>query len=271
MTLTATTHDKPKAPFLKAHLHPPEDLVIVGLDTGDTEEHPLYDPRALLPVDEALVASMTHEGFNFGAIEVSMVGHQLLVVDGRRRVKAAREANKRLVARGKEPIRVRTFVESGSKADLFGIMVAANAFRLDLGPLEKAELVQRYLGYGRSPKEAARRFGVTDETIRCLRKLLKLDDSIKDAIRAGKISANKAMQLVDLDPEEQLEAMNEALEGGDSAEEIKAKVKRKKGKKANARPGIREIREVLENERLTKTAEHALRWVLGEEDSVQPA
>ena len=263
------------ARFKEAFLMNPNALVIAGLDTPDGPNHPLYDHRAFLPVSEPLVRNMCHSGFAFGAVEATRINGKYVVVDGRQRVKAAREASRRMVERGLPEMNVRVMVERGDKEDLFEIMVAANHFKQEVDPLSRAELIARYMSvFGKSIKEAALAFGLSTESIRQALKLLDLIEAVKDAIRSGTLSANKALGFAEMSEAEQEQALNEALEGDESAEEIKAKAKRKKGKDASARPGVREIREALENgcrgKALSAHAQHALRWVLGEEKSPAP-
>src|SRR5512143_1919662 len=89
-----------------AYMFDPEDLVLVT-----DEKSPLYDERVHLPVNEALVMNMLFapDGVPQGVLEpITAVRNpetgKVEVVVGRQRVKAAREANKRLKKRGEEPI-----------------------------------------------------------------------------------------------------------------------------------------------------------------------
>ena len=74
----------------------PDQLILVT-----DEAHPLFDPRALEKPDEALVQSMLRFGFKTSAsIEVEVMKEGVVVVDGRRRVVAAREVKRRQVEAG---------------------------------------------------------------------------------------------------------------------------------------------------------------------------
>jgi hypothetical protein len=87
-------------------LVPPEDITIIGLDTEDGPEHPLFDERVLLPVDEALARNIAIHGV-IEPVVIRKNGDDVIeVIDGRQRVRSARLANERLEAEGKEPVLV---------------------------------------------------------------------------------------------------------------------------------------------------------------------
>src|ERR1043165_7254460 len=99
----------------------PEDLVLVT-DVAS----PLYYHRENLPVSEALVRNIKAKGV-LQAIRVckNVETGKVEVVAGRQRVKAAREANRRLVAEGLEPVQVPAMVgRAGDPADQLGILVS---------------------------------------------------------------------------------------------------------------------------------------------------
>lgn len=81
------------------------DLTIIGLDTKDGPEHPLYDERIFLPIDEAMVRNIRAFGV-IEAINVRKNGPNVEVVDGRQRVRHARIASQRNVEEGLPPILV---------------------------------------------------------------------------------------------------------------------------------------------------------------------
>lgn len=253
---------------LNAFGRDPNTLTVIGLDTEDGPEHPLFTPRATLPVNEALVLNMMACGWR-GAIGTTS---DSLVVYGRQRVKAAREANKRLAAEGKETINVRCVVERGSDTDLFGFMVSEDEIRVGNKPMARARLVGRFLGMGRSDEEAAIRFGCSEQTIRNCLVLLDLHPIVQDAIDEGKISASAAMELSKLPKVEQPGALAELLADGkkptaaDVAEEVEESEGESNGepRKKSRKPGVKAIKRVLANVDLPSDARNALEWVLGE-------
>ena len=117
-----TVIDAPRANMFMVE---PEQLTLVT-----DENHPLYDPRVHLPVDDNLVRNI----MAFGVKEPILVrknGVEFEVVAGRQRTKAAIEGNKRLAKEGKEPMRVRAIIERGDEADMFGVMILENELRQD--------------------------------------------------------------------------------------------------------------------------------------------
>lgn len=81
----------------------PEDITVIGLDTKDDESHPLYDGRIHMPLEEDTVLNMMEHGV-LVPIRVTKDGKSAIVIDGRRRVLHAREANRRLKKKGQPTI-----------------------------------------------------------------------------------------------------------------------------------------------------------------------
>lgn len=69
------------------------------------------------------------------------------VVVGRQRVKAAREANKRLVKAGREPVLIKVEVVQGTDEDMLALIRSENV-RVDMSPLERAETAQLSVSRG---------------------------------------------------------------------------------------------------------------------------
>jgi len=213
----------------------PENLVVVT-----DEEHPLYDERVKLPLSEALVLNVMAHGVKV-AIIVRKNGERedgtpiVEVVDGRQRVRAAIEANKRLVKEGKEPLLVKAQRERGEAADLFGTMVLTNELRQGDGQLVKARKLQRYLAMGRTEEQAAVTFGVTVPTVKNLLTILELHPKVQKAIEEG-LPTNVARPLGKLPQEEQPAALEKLIESGNvkGARGVEAAKNVRAGKKADA-------------------------------------
>lgn len=161
----------------------PEELMIIT-----DKNHPLYDPRAMLPVDESLIANILFE--MQGVLEPIIVakdedGHPI-VVDGRQRTKALREANKRLKAQGASPLQMPFIYKRGNGTDLFAISISLNEQRIQDGPKEKAEKLKRLLNQGYNLKQAADVFGVSVGTIRNWESLLNTSETHEEKVIARK-------------------------------------------------------------------------------------
>jgi len=250
-----------------AFMFDPEDLLI-----PDDKDHPLYEyTQERLVLSEELVDSI----MMFGVIEPIVVkkeGEAAVVVNGRRRVLAAREANKRLSDAGEDLITVYAVSRRGSDDDLFGVSLAANENRLDDSPLQKAEKAARYLARtGQDEKAAAVIFGVDVQTIKNWLALLECAPQVKKAVKKGTLPATAARKLSKLPRKEQVSALNkmeqevaQAPKSKRSKKAPKITVKRaaKAAGEAPKMRGAREIQAMLK-ESISIEARKALQWVLG--------
>jgi ParB family chromosome partitioning protein len=192
----------------------PEDLVLV-----EDEKHALYDPRVKMPLDEALVRNIMANGI-IQPITARRNGERdgkalVEVVTGRQRVRAAREANKRLAAEGAEPVLVPTVLKRGDDRSLFGVIVSENELRRGDSTTEKAKKLQRYIDMGGDEDQAAVQFGVSRSTIRNYLALLDCDKAVQKAVDAGSITATLAITEFSKVPrEEQRAALEKVLSNG---------------------------------------------------------
>lgn len=262
---------------LNAFALDPDHLKIVGIDTEDGPEHPLYDERIGLKVSEALIANVK----TFGIIEpviVAKIDDAVLVVDGRQRVRAARAANEELRSAGCEPVTVPVMLRRGDDGHLVGVMISANEQRADDELPIKLKKLERLLSIGRSEKEAACVFGVSLQTIKNWLSLLEAGPELKTAVAAGRITPTAATQLAKLPRADQAQAAQEAATAASNGTPLTVEranqFKRQKqtGAAAPLAPTKKRIREICGTELATLPVppQHkegfllALRWVLGE-------
>jgi ParB family chromosome partitioning protein len=250
----------------------PDDLIIIGHDTRDGAEHPLYDPRMKLPPDDAMVLNI----MELGVLEPILArknGAQTEVIDGRRRVINAREANKRLRARGEEELLVETKYKRGDDGLLFGMSVSSNEIRLDDTPMAKADKARRLIDMGKSEEYAAKIFGVSVTAIKQWLKLLDLSAYVRNKVDKAEISASAAAKFADLSHAEQKEAVDSLLkETNGKATTAKATTAGKKAKGSDNAydvPGKKIIKRVIANAKaaegvLTEDEVKILRWVIGD-------
>ena len=230
----------------------PKTLLIVGVDevpgVDEPRKHPLYEDPARLVIDDAMVRNIMH----YGVIEPVVVttdARSVVVVDGRRRVLHAREANARLHERGQPEIAVTCIVRQGEEGDLMGVMVATNSIRLDETPLQKARKANAMLIRGMSEEQVALAFGVTTASVKAWQSLLSCAPEVIAAVETGKAPASVALSLSKLPKGRQAKTLDELLSawGG--------KVKTKEAKaasKGDEKPGVvapskREIAAVLDH------------------------
>lgn len=257
----------------------PNDLTIIGFDTDDGPEHPLWDKRCKLPADENLADAMLRDGFQ-GAIEVRKNGEKngkpiYEVVIGRRRTKSARRAQEK----SGQPFLINVLVRKYSEEEAFAVRVGENIRRLDLSPLDKADELHRYMKRGHNEKEAALVFDLTVNGVKNLLRAHDLSGEVRKAIEAGDLSFAAAAELADLPREEQGPAMAKLKEAEARGEKVtkrsvrKAKAARNGSDKSVA-PPKRFISKILQlNKRnggvLNGDAVKGILWALGEMPSEQ--
>ncbi len=237
----------------------PDRLTIV-LDKTD----PLYDQRAEEPACESLVRNILKRGVKQPVLVVRR-GNEYAVVDGRRRVVAAREANRRSKEEGGLPIRVPVRLEYAHEAgDLLGILITCNENRKDDGPIQRAEKVRRYLDYGRSEDNAAVEFGVSKMQIKKLLALLTLAPEIMKGIQKGIITATAAMEFAGLGHDEQRAAMQRVA--ADTPKKKKVSIKAAAsaaGKPKQVLPKMKEVIAILADDMYKDDFKDGVRWARG--------
>lgn len=250
----------------------PDNLTVIGLDTKDGKEHPLFDERVYLPLDEGLVKNI----MVFGVLEPALVrknGSFVEIIDGRQRVRAAREANRRLREQGAEPVAVPCFVKRGDEQQIMGVMLST-FIRQDDTPFAKAQKCQRYLDTGKGEADAAIVYGVGTQTVKGWLALLDLAPAVQRAVQSGKLAAGAALALGDLPHAAQTEKLTVLLGGGKAgaAVELKRQQKaRQKGDDAVVRNKVVSrdmLRKIASDDRFLAKAESEtqalLLWILGE-------
>lgn len=278
-------------------LFDPDDIILVTEKT-----HPLYDERVNLPVREWLVKNIMKFGVR-EPIEVRQngtdpaTGHFIVeCVYGRQRVKAAREANRRLREEGNsaELIKVPAKIVRGNDSTMTGVMISENEQRQDDDIVVKAQKLERYIALGNTMEDAEVIFGVSRDTLENWQRVLQLDPTILKQInrtgkRGGGIPMVVAIELADLPREKQVEALEKMNESGivagaaamDFVREVTGKppkvkepAKGKKGKAEEKEDRVRmrsraeveallvNIRDAGDDEQLPSLT-RILNWVLG--------
>ena len=197
-----------------AYMFDPEDLVLVT-----DEKSSLYDERVNLPVDEALVLNIMFapDGVPQGVLEPVNAARntetgKVEVIDGRQRVKAAREANKRLKKKGMEPVWMPAILKRVNAHTSMGMLISSNEHRQDDSPLGKAKKAARYISLGRDESEIATLFGVSIASVKNMLGLLDAPAAVRNAVEAGKISTSDGYKLSKLEPEEAKAKVAELIE-----------------------------------------------------------
>lgn len=266
----------------------PGAVRIIGLDTRDGPEHPLYDERIKLPLDEGLVLSIMSQGV-LKPILVRKNGHFIDVLAGRQRTRAAREANRRIAEKigiadpddSEDPLlhRLPLLLKSADGNDAVS-MGAAENIHVQSDALTLARQAKRMLDRGLAVETVAISMGKSAETVYAWQKLLGLGEKMQAAVERGVLKPSAAVQYADMAIEEQEKLIADAEERGIIISLPEAKRQREDRKKTNGHatgdgaitrgaPISRTvIRKLLESEvfrdEVDVTVRHALAWVIGE-------
>jgi len=256
----------------------PEKLTLV-IDPN----HPLYDERINLPLDEMMIRNIQ----SFGVLEPIIVTRDpetgdVLVIDGRQRVRHAMEANRRLDAAGLPMLLVPATTRKGDNAaTLFGVMVATNELRQADPPLIRAAKMQRMKNLGQDDEAVALAFGLNVLTVRNTLVLLDCGKVAQKAIQEGYIGVTDALYLSRLTPAQQTAKVEEiirATAGKMGHAKVKAKrevlsttapgtkpaaPKMKGRKEIRARQEEYEALEAVDRNGYSEGFREALAWVLG--------
>ena len=235
--------------------------------------HPLFDRRALLPYDEAMVRNIRHRG----VLETILVHKdpetgEVIVVDGRRRVIAAREANRRLRDEGLPPVMVPALPKRGKKAELAGMMVATNEHREHDSPINRAEKMQRLRDLGYDDEQIAAEFRVEPPTVAASLRPLDCTAAVRDALEADQITVSHALKLAKLSPDKQREKVQAVIAAADGKEGHEKARAQKAALTGDAAPRMRTRKQIAaELEKATGERAEALRWVLNLDGETQGA
>jgi ParB-like chromosome segregation protein Spo0J len=167
----------------------PLAIVIVGIDTPLTADNWYAGcPR----VNEELDAEFLDNVRQNGVVQVVhgyKDGDQIVLLAGRRRVRAARIVRKEQLKAGerdpKKLISVRVELHKAPPAKLYAINVGENVQRKDFNPLQRAELMRQGLKYGADENTVAEAFGVTSATVRNALVIFDCAADVQKAYAAG--------------------------------------------------------------------------------------
>ena len=243
-----------EGPRLNGFKLKPDEFTIIGLDTDDGSEHPLYDERIREPVNEGLVLNIMSLGVKKPVI-VTKEGGKALVVDGRQRIRAARVADKRLTGMGEPGVRVPVLLEDRRRTSddmLMAISISTNEFHMRDSPVVRAAKARRLFDRGLEEAEIAVYFGVSQKAIQNWLKLEGLPKATKRAIEEGSINATQALALVGLSAKEQKTAVDE----------LKSMGGRGKGGKSTGADAKRTVAIVQRRSTNTLPSKRVLRYIV---------
>jgi ParB family chromosome partitioning protein len=180
----------------------PERMVIIT-----DQAHPLYDPRIEKPLTDAFIASLDVQGV-LEPVVCRKELDQLVVMAGRRRVRGAREVNKRRKARGeRDLLRVPYVTKRSNDAEAIGIMIAENEHREDDDLIGKATKAARAIDRNVAKKDVALTFGVEEATIDMWLKLRDCIPKVQEMVQEKRLRIHDVVRkIAKLPPSEQMPA-----------------------------------------------------------------
>jgi ParB family chromosome partitioning protein len=175
--------------------------------------HKLYDRRVDLPIDESMVISIADP--NIGILEpviVRKVGEEYQIVDGRQRVRAAREAAKRYPDR---KIRIPAIPRTIREYEAAKHATIANVQRTEDSPVVRGTNAKRMLELGADKDELCSMFGVEWRTIQLwIRIAEEATEAVQEALGAGRITLTSALMISRKPKDRQGKALETALSKG---------------------------------------------------------
>lgn len=262
-----------KATRITAYTMDPNDVWIYGHDTEHDSTHPLVDDDMdrVRKLDKAMVANMKHRGC-IEPIECAVIGDDVVVVNGRRRVVHLRAANEERKAEGLEPLKIKFVTRSGGEnsQDHKLTAISANTFRADHGPVAQARKAAQLIDAGVDRGEVANSMGFSLTTLDNRLQLLELAPKVQKAIEAGQVGAMAGLELRKLEKDEQVAALEKVIAESGGSRKGQAKKAKKAANGASdspERPTVARLRKLLETEEAAELPVEVLqtiRWVIGE-------
>lgn len=212
----------------------PEAITIIT-----DKKHPMYDSRVELPLKESFVESV----YKYGILEPAKVrangknknGEPILeAVDGRQRIRACIEANKRRKKEGLDPWLVPAIVVIGNDNELYGkITLMLNEQRQGNTTMYRARQALKLHEQGFNKGEIAVFIAASTKTVDHLFKLLNCPPEVQEQVELGNLAIELALTMADMPREKQVEALAKMLEEAKAAgKDIKSGLRGQKGKKA---------------------------------------
>ncbi len=235
----------------------------------EDKEHPRYDARIDMPLSEAFLASVAEKQW-YPVVVFKNEDGEPEIVDGRRRLRAIRELNKRKPKGEARHMVGAIYLRIGADEDMNEVVNAARqTTNLHEGDSisRKAREAHRHMErFGWSAARTAILFGVTPKKIEQYREILDCAAPVLSALDDGRIGIGAAVELAPLSKADQIAKLAEISEGRAPTRETNGNGK--KEHKTHGRPGIAAIKKLKEeySALMTPAALAVVKYVLGETD-----
>ncbi len=180
----------------------------------------------------SLAASIRSKGLLQPVLVRPLADGEYQLVAGERRWRAAQLA-------GLD--RIPAIIRAATDAESIELALIENLQREDLNALERAEAYRQYLeAYGASVDELAVRVGESRPSVSNYLRLLNLNSSVQDLIRAGELGMGQARAIAGIeDPQAQLGLARLAVRRNLSVRQVEALAKQRVGvREEGARAGV---------------------------------
>jgi ParB/RepB/Spo0J family partition protein len=205
---------------------PDDPRLVVVMDTA----HKLYDPRVEIPLNSPELSAMVESIRDVGILEpiiVRKVGDTYEVVDGRQRVRCARQA----FILGSNMLKIPFIVRSISDHEALKHSSAANVIRVDDSPIVRGYNAKRMLERGSEWEEIETTFGAKRNTIEGWIRLHEAPTAVQEAVEAGEIT-----------PTDGVKAARKVARGGNDAAVKAVEDAKRERKEKKENPKLRTYR-----------------------------
>ena len=213
--------------------HTPEALPTVLMDIAQLRTSP-YNPRTTYEEEgiKELAATLRESGL-LHPLHVRPKDGHYEIITGKRRFHAAKLLGWKQIA---------VYVRETTDAQARDMALTENLQREDLNPIEEAEGYKTLIEtYHMTQEDAAATVGKSRPAVANAMRLLTLDESVREAVKDGRLSAGHARALLPLPAVRQREAAEAIAAQGLSVRQTEALVKRLTTEKKEREPSIEEI------------------------------
>ena len=211
---------------------PETGLMQIPIDRISPNPHQPRQQMDELKLQE-LAASIREHGL-IQPIVVTQIGDRYQIIAGERRWRASQLAGLTSV-----PV----FIKETTPQQMLELALVENIQRADLNPLEEAEAYAQLMNeFGLTQEVVAQRVGKSRTAIANTLRLLKLPETLKEALAAGKISEGHARTLLSISkPRAQQDALHKIIQRGLNVRQTEALVRQimaNQGSPPKTRPAL---------------------------------
>lgn len=219
--------------------HAPESLVVWGVDKPCDASHELYDARIHLRLRPAFLRSLDRRGV-LVPVACRDIGFGLEVVDGRQRVRGAREVNRRRSLEGRPPLEVPVVVLEGDLETPWAeLVLELNAQRQELDRASLAPRLLDLVANGATARELAPLVGRHEHAVENWVKLQRNgSEALLKAVAEKRVPVRSAVEVARMPRHRDQAGVLAWIEktGETRVREVRAEVRRRRGRLPTSSP-----------------------------------